>query len=155
MPDHMRRQLTESERAYASLVREHHERQGYFDLCHDAAAALMGVCAKTVQRAQKRLEGKTLRWIKVDHRPQPGRQKHLPNIITIISPEWLTWIARGPRKPASIESGHSCPATQSDKKTETSFANSVPVAAKETTPAPTALKFRGLTEVEIAKPGPR
>jgi len=89
---------------------------------------LIGCCAKTVQRAQHRL--KALGLIKVNPRPQPGRQKHLPNIITIISPEWLTWIARGPRQAASIETGHSCPATQTDNKKGSSFANSVPVAAK-------------------------
>jgi len=127
MPDHMRMQLTESQRALANLIREHHERHGYFDLCHDAAAALIGSCAKTVQRAQHALED--LEWISVDRRPQPGRQKHLPNVIKIISREWLTWIERGSRTPAPIESGHSCPATQSDKQEGNSFANSVPVAA--------------------------
>jgi len=153
MPDYMRMQLTEAEMAYANLVREQHERQGYFDLCHDAAAALMGVCAKTVQRAQHQL--RLLGWIKVDTRPRPGRQKHLPNIVTIISPEWLAWIARGTRRPAPIESGHSCPATQSDKKTETSFANAMPIAAKETMTTPPASAYcgvtKGTTEVESAK----
>jgi len=124
MPDSMRMQLTESERAFANLIREHHERHGHFELCHDVAAALIGCCAKTVQRAQHAL--RRLGWISVDHRPQPGRQKHLPNVVRIVSREWLTWIARGPRR---IESGHSCPATQTDKKLSNPFANSVPAAA--------------------------
>jgi hypothetical protein len=88
-------QLTESERAFCRLVRDEHERHGVFDLCHDEAAARMGCCPKTILRAQHRL--RELALIKVEIREQPGR-KHLPNVITIVSPEWLLWISRGPKR---------------------------------------------------------
>jgi hypothetical protein len=88
-------QLTESQRAFARLVRDEHERHGVFDLCHDEAAARMGCCAKTVLRAQDRLQELAL--IKVEIREQPGR-KHLPNVVTIVSPQWLMWIERGPKR---------------------------------------------------------
>ena len=94
LPPQIRLWLTESERAYAQLVRERHIEKGYFDLCHDEAAARIGCCAKTVKRSQDRLEA--LRLISVELQPQNGR-KHLPNIVKIISNEWLVWIDHDPR----------------------------------------------------------
>jgi hypothetical protein len=155
LPNWMAAQLTESERAYANLVREHHEKHGSFDLCHDKAAALMGVSSKTVQRSQHRLC--KLEWISVEVRPRPGR-KHDTNIVRITSPSWLMWIDRGPRGRSAPIGGQRCPATQSDKKTETSFANSVPVASKETMTTPPASAYcgvtKGATEEESAKRTP-
>jgi hypothetical protein len=86
--------LTESQRAYARLVRDEWERHGVFDLCHDEAASRIGVCCKTAMRAQMRLEELAL--ISVERRPQPGR-KHLPNVVRIIAPAWLVWIEHGPK----------------------------------------------------------
>jgi hypothetical protein len=40
-------------------------------------------------------EARRLGHIKITERPQPGR-KNLPNLVEIISPEWRTWIRRGP-----------------------------------------------------------
>lgn len=110
MPNWMCSLLTECERAYAALVREQHERRGYYDLCHDRAAAIIGCASKTVQRAQHRLD--LLGWISVEQRPRPG-QKHDTNIVRITAPSWLMWIERGGRPSASI-GGQRCPATQTD-----------------------------------------
>jgi hypothetical protein len=101
-------QLTESQRAYARLVRDEHERHGFFDLCHDEAAARIGTCPKTAKRAQAEL--KKLALISVERRPQPGR-KNLPNIVKIIAPQWLMWIERGPKSRREPIGGHEGQAT--------------------------------------------
>jgi hypothetical protein len=108
-------QLTESQRAYARLVRDEHERHGFFDLCHDEAAARIGVCPKTAKRAQASL--KKLALISVERRPQPGR-KNLPNIVKIIAPQWLMWIERGPKSRREPIGGHEGQATDTTLKTE-------------------------------------
>jgi hypothetical protein len=111
MPPAMRIKLTEAERAYAQLVRERHVQHGYFDLCHDEAAARLGACSKTVKRSQDRL--RDLGWITVEERPRPG-QKHLSNVVRIISPEWLNWIDHDPRaaraRKAAMQAGTVAPA---------------------------------------------
>jgi hypothetical protein len=104
VPARIGSQLTESERAYARLVRDEWERHGVFDLCHDEAAARIGACSKTVMRAQQRLQELAL--ISVEPRPQPGR-KHLPNLVRVISPQWLTWIRLGPRRWRNSDRGTS------------------------------------------------
>ena len=85
--------LTFSELAYARLVSDDNLIAGDSRDCHDKMAARIGVCSRTVQRAQKRFE--KLGWIEVERRPIEG-QKHDTNIVRIISPEWLTWIMMGP-----------------------------------------------------------
>ena len=40
-------------------------------------------------------EARRLGQIRITERPRPGR-KNLPNVVEIISPEWRTWLRRGP-----------------------------------------------------------
>jgi hypothetical protein len=135
MPWRMEAKLTPCERALAAIIREDHLRTGYSDLCHDVAAVRIGACSKTVHRVQRRLEA--LGWITIEERPRPGR-KHLPNIVRIVSREWLAWIERGPAKkiwepPAGAKweppiGGQKCLATQSSIRKQ-DLAMNVPALA--------------------------
>jgi hypothetical protein len=71
---------------------KHH---GVCDLPIDQIAALAGVCRSTVQNTLHKARDEDHHHIKVTARPRPGR-KNLPNLIEIVSPEWRTWIRRGP-----------------------------------------------------------
>jgi 5-methylcytosine-specific restriction endonuclease McrA len=107
MPPVMAGRLTESQRAYARLIADEIAVRGVCDKTLDELAARGGMCRKTAKRAQQRLL--ELQWITVELRPVDG-QKHKPNVIRIVSPEWKTWIEMGPR-PRPI-GGHSRPATE-------------------------------------------
>ena len=114
--------LTDSQMAYARLVRDGGGTGGGYDRSLDESADRTKTCRKTMQRAQERLL--ELGLIVVEHRPVLGA-KHLTNIIRIVSKEWLAWIARCPsRSPANI-GGQSSPTSESrnhrdrEKKAET------------------------------------
>lgn len=92
LPVHLAAPLTPSQQAYARLLADEHVRAGDCRLCLDEIAARIGTCSKTIQRAQQQLE--ELGYVEVEHRPNEG-QKHDTNIVRIVSPEWLTWIAMG------------------------------------------------------------
>ena len=132
MPPRMAARLTTGEQAVARIIVDEIATNGRCELCLDAIAARSGVCLKTAQRALRRLgAGKHtphekivgLDWIAVEFRPVGGGRKNLPNVVTIVSAEWLTWIARGPIRPR-ISAGHFGPAT-------------VNVLSKSTSPLPT------------------
>jgi hypothetical protein len=116
MPPKMCGKLTTSQAAWAKIVADEVARTGDCRLDHDQIAARAGICRKTAQRAQARfLE---LGWITREVREVEGR-KNLPNIVRIVSPEWLTWIKMGPTvRSARKTGGHfasahgqRCPAT--------------------------------------------
>jgi hypothetical protein len=93
LPDNLRHHYTEGQRAVLCIVAGEVKRTGVCDFPIDKIAALAGVCRTTVQTTLH--EARRLLHIKITERPQPGR-KHLPNVIEIVSPEWHTWIKRGP-----------------------------------------------------------
>lgn len=117
MPPTMACHLTTGEQAVARIIVDEIVTHGTCTCTVDEIAARAGVCAKTAQRTLRRLgDGKQgreaivgLRWIKVEFRPVQGR-KSLPNVVTIVSDQWLTWIARGPIRSHRI-GGHLRPAT--------------------------------------------
>jgi len=106
LPPSMASQLTTCEQAYARIVSDEVQRHGKCDLTLDEIAARGGMCRKTAKRSQDRVNA--LGWVAVEHRPIAGR-KHLSNVVTVISAEWLTWIEMGPRPRRT--GGHSCPTT--------------------------------------------
>jgi hypothetical protein len=59
----------------------------------EAIAARAGVCRTTVQTTQH--EARRLGHITIIERPR-RRCKSLTNLVRISSPEWLTWLRRGP-----------------------------------------------------------
>jgi hypothetical protein len=93
LPDNLRHHYTEGQRSVLCILAGEVKRCGVCDFPIDKIAALAGVCRTTVQTTLH--EARRLGHIKITERPQPGR-KNLPNLIEIISPEWRTWIRRGP-----------------------------------------------------------
>jgi hypothetical protein len=167
MPWQMEAKLTPCERALAAIIKEDHLKQGHSDKCHDVAAALIGACAKTVFRSQRRLE--ELGWITIEERERPGR-KHLPNIVRIVSREWLTWIERGPKPkkiwapPAGAKwappiGGQKCLATQSSIRKQDLAMNVPALAALALYPEKPLFQAlrrlkEGVAEVRSAKSSP-
>ena len=93
LPDNLRHFYTEGQSSVLCIVAGEVKRRGTCDLPIDKVAALAGVCRTTVQTAMH--EARRLGHIKITERPVYGR-KSLPNIVEITSPEWRTWIRRGP-----------------------------------------------------------
>jgi hypothetical protein len=93
MPANMRRWYTEGERAVLYIIGGEIKHHGFCDLPIDKIGALAGVCRTTVQTTLHEARRRGL--VGITERPRPG-QKNLPNIVQIISREWLAWIKRGP-----------------------------------------------------------
>ncbi len=117
VPPAMAAELTTSQMAFCRLIANDAKVNRTFQLSHKEVADRCRMHEKTAQRAQERLE--ELGWIKVETRIDPERpHRCLPNVIRIISKEWLAWIARGPvvRTP---HLGHPMPSFESkDSKQE-------------------------------------
>jgi hypothetical protein len=117
LPPTMACHLTTGEQAVARIIADEISSKGTCELTLDEIAARAGVCGKTAQRTMRRLgAGKQgyevivgLNWITVEERPRKGR-KHLPNVVKIISSEWIAWIERRSGKLGRI-GGHLRPTT--------------------------------------------
>src|ERR1019366_7488225 len=57
------------------------------------AIAAMAGCSRTVVQSALR-QARSIGLVHVKERPQPGR-KHLPNIVTVASPDWAAWLRIG------------------------------------------------------------
>jgi hypothetical protein len=101
LPNNLRQHYTEGQRAVLCVIAGETKRHGVCDFPIDKIAALAGVCRTTVQTAMH--EARRLGHIKITERPKPGR-KSLPNLVEIISREWMTWIKRGPSAARGIGS---------------------------------------------------
>lgn len=93
MPRHLASRFTEGQCAALAIVGGEVKARGVCDLPLDKIAALAGVCRTTVRNALN--EARRLGMVRVTSRPRPG-QKNLTNLIEILSPEWRTWLKRGP-----------------------------------------------------------
>jgi len=100
--------LTVAQRAHAKLLSDEHAKHGRCTMTLDEQAARIGVCRKTAKRSQDRFE--ELGLISVEERKVTGR-KNLPNVIRIVSAEWLAWIENGPQPRRSSIGGHERTAT--------------------------------------------
>jgi hypothetical protein len=101
LPDNLRHHYTEGQRAVLCIIGGEVKRCGVCDFPIDKIAALAGVCRTTVQTTLH--EARRLGHVRITERKRPGR-KNLPNLIEIISPEWRTWIRRGPSAASRIGS---------------------------------------------------
>jgi hypothetical protein len=91
LPDTMRRNYTEGQRAVLCIIAGEVRDRGVCDLPNDKIAALAGACRTTVQTTMH--EARRLLHVRITERPQRGR-KSLTNVIEVISLEWRAWISR-------------------------------------------------------------
>jgi len=91
MPRHLAARWTIGEMAVMRVVADEYLRVGRCDLTLDEIAPRAGVCRKTARRAMEKARDQHL--ISIEVRPVSG-QKHLPNLVKIISFEWLKWLRR-------------------------------------------------------------
>ena len=98
MPRWLAERLTVGAMAVMRIVADLQRERGYCDLSLAEIAARAGVCRKTALRAMHAAgpDGEGL--ISIQERPRRGR-KHLTNVVRIVSPEWLSWLARGATHP--------------------------------------------------------
>jgi hypothetical protein len=92
MPPGLALKFTVGERACLYVIATEIKRRGACSLYVDAIAAFAGVCRSTAKNAIR--AAKRLRLIEVTER-KLAPDWNAANIITIVAPEWLTWLAHG------------------------------------------------------------
>ncbi|SFT28223.1 hypothetical protein [Methylobacterium sp. yr668] len=97
MPPALASRFTTGQLAVLRIVGDEMDRQGACGLCIDAIAARAGVCRRLAQGAIRLAEGDGL--LTIQERRHQGR-KNDPNVLRIISREWLQWLRRGGRSAA-------------------------------------------------------
>jgi hypothetical protein len=91
MPGHLAARLTIGQIAVMSVVGDEYRRVGRCELALETMAARAGVCRKTARRAMATAREERL--ITIEIRPVRGK-KNRPNLVEIISFEWLKWLLR-------------------------------------------------------------
>src|SRR5215207_6570584 len=94
MPPALACKFTVSELAVLRIVGDEVRQHGQCDRCVDEIAARAGVCRRMVQNAIR--EAARLGLLTVEERRREGR-RNLPNVIRVVSKEWMVWLARGGR----------------------------------------------------------
>ena len=89
MPSHLADQFTPGEMAVMRIVADEHRDRGGCARSIGEIAARAGVCVRTVQNALRHAERIGL--VSITERRVAGR-RNLPNIVRVISREWLAWI---------------------------------------------------------------
>jgi hypothetical protein len=95
MPPTLACKFTTSELAVLRIVGDAVRESGCCTLCVDAIAARAGVCRRTAQNAIRTAAGLGL--LTVQERRRQG-QKNLPNVLRVVSREWLAWLRIGCKK---------------------------------------------------------
>jgi hypothetical protein len=94
LPPKIAARFTLAEQAVLAVVAVEVMKRGSCALAHGHLAALAGVCVSTVKNAMRAAHGLGL--IRIEERRQTA-WRNLPNLVTIISPEWLSWLRIGPK----------------------------------------------------------
>ncbi|MGH1592345.1 hypothetical protein ACRBEV_33020 (plasmid) [Methylobacterium phyllosphaerae] len=97
MPPALASRFTTGQLAVLRVVGDDMARNGACGLCIDAIAARAGVCRRLAQAAIRLAEGDGL--LTIQERRHQGRKSD-PNVVRIISREWLQWLRRGGRSAA-------------------------------------------------------
>jgi DNA-binding MarR family transcriptional regulator len=92
LPSHLAALFTTAELAVLAIITIN---RGFFDRTIAELADRAKVGHSTVQKALRQAE--RLGLLTIEERRVTGR-KNLPNVIRVVSPEWLTWISRGGSK---------------------------------------------------------
>src|SRR3954451_18491485 len=87
------------ELAVLRIVGEEVRQHGQCDRCVDEIAARAGVCRSLVKNAIR--TAARLGLLTVEERRREGR-RNLPNVVRVVSREWLQWRTRGP-KPIGVK----------------------------------------------------
>src|SRR5215210_1900478 len=94
MPPALACRFTVGELAVLRIIGDEVRQHGCCDRCVDEIAARAGVCRSLVKNAIR--TAARLGLLTVEERRREGR-RNLPNVIRIVSREWLAWLARGPK----------------------------------------------------------
>ncbi|MHB2208629.1 hypothetical protein [Methylobacterium sp. CM6257] len=97
MPPALASRFTTRQLAVLRIVGDEVARHGACGLPVDAVAARAGVCRRLAQAAIRLAEGDGL--LTIQERRHQGRKSD-PNVLRIISREWLAWLRRGGRSAA-------------------------------------------------------
>ena len=98
MPPTLAARFTTGELAVLRIVGDEVRTGGQCGLCIDAIAARAGVCRRLAQNAIR--QAARLGLLTIQERRREG-QKNLPNIVRVISREWLAWLRLGARRMAA------------------------------------------------------
>jgi hypothetical protein len=102
LPRHLAPRLTIADMAVMRVVADEYVRAAACELSIAAIAARAGVCRKTAKRTIQKAQAERL--VSVDERPIRG-QRHKPNLVRIISLEWLKWLRRPKDRNEAIQAG--------------------------------------------------
>jgi hypothetical protein len=94
LPPALAARFTLAEQAVLAVVAVEMTKRGACSLAIGHIAALAGVCATTVKNALRAAYGLGL--IRIEERRLTA-WRNLPNLITVTSPEWLSWLRLGPK----------------------------------------------------------
>src|SRR5215204_4360673 len=94
MPPALACKFTVSELAVLRIVGDEVRQHGHCARCVDEIAARTRVCRRMVQTALR--EAARLGLLTIEERRREGR-RNLPNVVRIVSKEWITWLTRGGR----------------------------------------------------------
>jgi hypothetical protein len=94
LPPALAARFTLGESAVLAVVASEVTKRGACSLAIGHIAALAGVCATTVKNALRAAHGLGL--IRIEERRLTA-WRNLPNLVTITSPEWLSWLRIGPK----------------------------------------------------------
>lgn len=97
MPPALAARFTTGQLAVLRIVADEVASKGVCGLCIDAIAARAGVCRRLAQGAIRLAEGDGL--LTIEERRHEGR-KNSPNLVRVISREWLAWMRRAGRAKA-------------------------------------------------------
>src|SRR5215212_6702068 len=94
MPPALACKFTVSELAVLRIIGDEVRQHGHCARCVDEIAARAGVCRSMVKNAIR--EAARLGLLTVEERRREGR-RNLPNVVRIVSKEWMSWLIRGER----------------------------------------------------------
>src|SRR5215204_6728451 len=89
LPPAIAARFTLAEVAVLAVVAAEHLKHGRCTLILDHIAALAGVGRSTVKRALRAAQGLGL--VRIEER-RLSAWRNAPNVVTIMSPEWSTWL---------------------------------------------------------------
>jgi hypothetical protein len=109
LPPALAARFTLGETAVLAVIAAEMTKRGACTLAIGHIAALAGVCATTVKNALRAAH--SLGLIRIEERRLTA-WRNLPNLVTITSPEWLSWLRIGPKGGG----GKFVPGTHTDSK---------------------------------------